>query len=222
MAARILVVEDDRHLASLLQRVLEGEGFSVSVVHDGAAGLSMAASGAYDLVVLDVMLPGMDGFCVCERLREAGSTVSILMLTVKNGIKDKVEGLERGADDYLTKPFEVEELLARIRALLRRSRNYKSVINLGRLTVDPIKRRVYLDGKRVDLSPKEFDILELLARNRGRVLGERVILEEVWGETRVKSSILKVYMHHLRQKLGDTKGTLIQTVRGVGYMLNVP
>ncbi len=220
--ARILVVEDDASLAQVVAEVLSKEGFSVKICADGRAGLAEALSGGYDLVILDVMLPGMDGFSVCKRMRENGIYSCVLMLTVRDGVKDKVEGFESGADDYLTKPFEVEELVARVKALLRRSRNYRSIMRLGNLEIDAVRRKVFLNGEVVELSPKEFEILELLARNRGKVLGERAILKSVWGSADLKGGILKVYIHHLRQKLKDGDGRLIRTIRGVGYMLDVP
>lgn len=220
--ARILVVEDDASLAQVVAEVLSKEGFSVKICADGREGLAEALGGGYDLVILDVMLPGMDGFSVCKRMRENGIYSCVLMLTVRDGVKDKVEGFESGADDYLTKPFEVEELVARVKALLRRSRNYRSIMRLGNLEIDAVRRKVFLNGEVVELSPKEFEILELLARNRGKVLGERAILKSVWGSADLKGGILKVYIHHLRQKLKDGDGRLIRTIRGVGYMLDVP
>ncbi len=219
---RILVVEDDQYIADLLKRILEKEGYTVKTASNGAEGLFMASSNSFDLIVLDVMLPELDGFSVCSALRDRGINVPVLMLTVKDSVDDKVEGLSRGADDYLTKPFSIEELLARVKALLRRFKGYKNVLKVADLELDPVSRRVRRAGVEIELSPKEFDILELLVRNMGKVIGERAILKEVWGLDCTKSNILKVYMHHLRQKVDrgfDKK--LIRTVRGVGYMIDV-
>ena len=219
---RILVVEDDQYIADLLKQILEKEGYIVRTASNGAEGLFMASSNSFDLIVLDVMLPELDGFNVCSALRDRGINVPVLMLTVKDSVDDKVEGLSRGADDYLTKPFSIEELLARVKALLRRFKGYKSVLKVADLELDPVSRKVRRAGIEIELSPKEFDILELLVRNMGKVIGERVILKEVWGLDFTKSNILRVYMHHLRQKVDrgfDKK--LIRTVRGVGYMIDV-
>ncbi len=219
--ASILIVEDDTHIAETLKRALGIEGYTVLTAATGTDGFAIALDRNPDLVILDVRLPGMDGFTVCKRLREEGFTSPILMLTVLDETKDKVEGLEAGADDYVTKPFALEELLARVRALLRRKNHYRAAIKVEDLEIDPIKRRVTRAGRPIELSPKEFEILEVLARHRGKALGERAIIRKVWGKEEVSPGILRVYMHHLRQKIdkGFSK-KLIRTVRGVGYMID--
>ncbi|MFD8071860.1 response regulator transcription factor [Streptomyces sp. NPDC059718] len=216
---RVLIVEDERRLAVSLARGLTAEGFSVDVVHDGLEGLHRAGEGVHDLVVLDIMLPGMNGYRVCAALREAGNEVPILMLTAKDGEYDEAEGLDTGADDYLTKPFSYVVLVARVKALLRRrgSAGASPVLRLGTLVLDTAARRVFRNDSEVTLTAKEFAVLEQLAVRAGQVVGKSRILEHVWdfaydGDP----NIVEVYISTLRRKLG---ADLIQTVRGAGYRL---
>ncbi|MFP8883473.1 response regulator transcription factor [Streptomyces mangrovi] len=215
---RVLIVEDEKRLALSLARGLTAEGFAVDVAHDGTGGLHRATEGSYDLIVLDIMLPGMNGYRVCSALRAAGDETPILMLTAKDGEYDEAEGLDTGADDYLTKPFSYVVLLARVRALLRRrTRGGASVLRVGGLTVDPAARRVTLDGREVALTAKEFAVLEYLAVRAGEVVSKSEILEHVWdfayeGDV----NIVEVYVSALRRKLGSAA---IATVRGAGYRL---
>ncbi|MFE5403114.1 response regulator transcription factor [Streptomyces sp. NPDC056580] len=216
---RLLIVEDEKRLAVSLAKGLRAEGFAVDVVHDGTEGLRLAAEGVHDLVVLDIMLPGLNGYRVCAALRAAGHDVPILMLTAKDGEYDEAEGLDTGADDYLTKPFSYVVLVARVRALLRRSGSAGAspVLRAGGLVVDRATRRVCRDGTEVTLTAKEFAVLEQLATRAGQVVGKPEILEHVWdfaydGDP----NIVEVYVSALRRKLGtDT----IQTVRGAGYRM---
>ncbi|MFB7287583.1 response regulator transcription factor [Actinacidiphila glaucinigra] len=216
---RVLIVEDERRLAVSLARGLTAEGFAVDVVHDGLEGLHRAGEGVHDLVVLDIMLPGMNGYRVCAALREAGNEVPILMLTAKDGEYDEAEGLDTGADDYLTKPFSYVVLVARVKALLRRrgSAGASPVLRLGSLVLDTAARRVFRNDTEVTLTAKEFAVLEQLAVRAGQVVGKSRILEHVWdfaydGDP----NIVEVYISTLRRKLG---ADLIQTVRGAGYRL---
>ncbi|QLH24186.1 response regulator transcription factor [Streptomyces sp. Rer75] len=215
---RLLIVEDERRLALSLAKGLRAEGFAVDVVHDGREGLHRAQEGAYDLIVLDIMLPGMNGYRVCGALRAAGSEVPILMLTAKDGEYDEAEGLDTGADDYLTKPFSYVVLVARVRALLRRrGAGASPVVRVGALAVDRGARRVERDGDEVSLTAKEFSVLEHLAMNGGDVCSKADILEHVWdfaydGDP----NIVEVYVSALRRKLGPG---FIETVRGAGYRL---
>ncbi|MDI3417216.1 response regulator transcription factor [Streptomyces luteolus] len=216
---RLLIVEDEKRLAVSLAKGLTAEGYAVDVVHDGLEGLHRAGEGVYDLVVLDIMLPGMNGYRVCAALRAAGHEVPILMLTAKDGEYDEAEGLDTGADDYLTKPFSYVVLVARIKALLRRRGNAgpSPVIKLGVIEVDTAARRVHRDGVEVTLTAKEFAILEQLATRAGTVVSKAEILEHVWdfaydGDP----NIVEVYISALRRKLG---APLIKTVRGAGYRL---
>ncbi|MFI8181792.1 response regulator transcription factor [Actinacidiphila glaucinigra] len=216
---RVLIVEDERRLAVSLARGLTAEGFAVDVVHDGLEGLHRAGEGVHDLVVLDIMLPGMNGYRVCAALREAGNEVPILMLTAKDGEYDEAEGLDTGADDYLTKPFSYVVLVARVKALLRRrgSAGASPVLRLGTLVLDTAARRVFRNDAEVTLTAKEFAVLEQLAVRAGQVVGKSRILERVWdfaydGDP----NIVEVYISTLRRKLG---ADLIQTVRGAGYRL---
>ncbi|WP_024935235.1 response regulator transcription factor [Actinomadura welshii] len=219
---RLLIVEDERRLATSLERGLTAEGYVVDTVHDGAEGLHRALGGEYDLIVLDIMLPGLNGYRVCAELRAAGDQTPILMLTAKDGEYDEAEGLDTGADDYLTKPFSYLVLVARIRALLRRrTRGAAPVITLGDLTVDPAARRVFRGGTEVELTAKEFAVLEHLAANAGRVVSKAQIIEAVWdfaydGDP----NIVEVYVSALRRKLDVPFGRRsITTVRGAGYRL---
>ncbi|MFF2940633.1 response regulator transcription factor [Streptomyces niveus] len=216
---RLLIVEDEKRLAVSLARGLRAEGFAVDVVHDGLEGLHLAGEGAYDLIVLDIMLPGMNGYRVCAALRAAGNDVPILMLTAKDGEYDEAEGLDTGADDYLTKPFSYVVLVARVKALLRRrgSASASPVLRIGTLTVDTATRRVHREETEVTLTAKEFAVLEQLAIRAGQIVGKPEILEHVWdfaydGDP----NIIEVYISALRRKLG---ATTIQTVRGAGYRL---
>ncbi|MBL1102224.1 response regulator transcription factor [Streptomyces coffeae] len=215
---RLLIVEDERRLAVSLAKGLRAEGFAVDVAHDGREGLHRAQEGAYDLIVLDIMLPGMNGYHVCGALRAAGNDVPILMLTAKDGEYDEAEGLDTGADDYLTKPFSYVVLVARVRALLRRRGSAASpVVRVGALSVDRGARRVERDGGEVALTAKEFSVLEHLALRPGDVVSKAEILEHVWdfaydGDP----NIVEVYISALRRKLGPG---LIDTVRGAGYRL---
>ncbi|MGW6741495.1 response regulator transcription factor [Streptomyces sp. NPDC055025] len=216
---RLLIVEDEKRLAVSLAGGLRAEGFAVDVVHDGLEGLHRAGEGVYDLVVLDIMLPGMNGYRVCAALRAAGNDVPILMLTAKDGEYDEAEGLDTGADDYLTKPFSYVVLVARVKALLRRrgSAGASPVLRAGGLTVDTAARRVFRDGTEVALTAKEFAVLEQLAVRAGEVVGKPEILEHVWdfaydGDP----NIIEVYISALRRKIG---AAAIQTVRGAGYRL---
>ncbi|SFN28161.1 DNA-binding response regulator, OmpR family, contains REC and winged-helix (wHTH) domain [Actinomadura madurae] len=222
MSMRLLIVEDEGRLATSLERGLTAEGYVVDTVHDGAEGLHRALGGEYDLIVLDIMLPGLNGYRVCAELRAAGDQTPILMLTAKDGEYDEAEGLDTGADDYLTKPFSYLVLVARIRALLRRrTRGAAPVITLGDLTVDPAARRVFRDGTEVELTAKEFAVLEHLAANAGRVVSKAQIIEAVWdfaydGDP----NIVEVYVSALRRKLDVPFGRRsITTVRGSGYRL---
>ncbi|WP_407566144.1 response regulator transcription factor [Streptomyces sp. 184] len=218
---RLLIVEDERRLATSLARGLAAEGFAVDVVHDGAEGLHRATETDYDLIVLDIMLPGMNGYRVCSALRAAGDETPILMLTAKDGEYDEAEGLDTGADDYLTKPFSYVVLLARVRALLRRhGRTAAPVLRVGALAVDPATRRVHVGEAEVALTTKEFAVLEVLAQRAGEVVAKSEILDHAWdfaydGDP----NIVEVYVSALRRKLG---ARTIQTVRGAGYRLADP
>jgi DNA-binding response OmpR family regulator len=219
---RLLIVEDERRLATALARGLEAEGFAVDVVHDGVEGLHLAREHAYDLIVLDIMLPGMNGYRICSALRASGDETPILMLTAKDGEYDEAEGLDTGADDYLTKPFSYVVLLARVRALLRRrTRGGAPVLRLGDLSVDPGAQQVRRGGEEVVLTAREFAVLEQLALRAGEVVSKAEILEHVWdfaydGDP----NIVEVYVSALRRKLDTPFGVRsITTVRGAGYRL---
>ncbi|MFB6657407.1 response regulator transcription factor [[Kitasatospora] papulosa] len=218
---RLLIVEDEKRLATSLARGLTAEGFAVDVVHDGLEGLHLAGQGVYDLVVLDIMLPGMNGYRICAALRAAGHETPILMLTAKDGEYDEAEGLDTGADDYLTKPFSYVVLVARVRALLRRRGGSASpVLTAGALRMDTAARRVHRGEDEVTLTTKEFAVLEQLVRRAGEVVSKADILEHVWdfaydGDP----NIVEVYISTLRRKLG---AAAIRTVRGAGYRLEAP
>ncbi|MDP8980551.1 MAG: response regulator transcription factor [Acidobacteriota bacterium] len=219
---RILVVEDERRMANLLRQGLAEEGHSVTVALDGNEGLAFAESYPFDLIVLDVMLPGLDGFTIARRLRAARNQVPLLMLTARDAPRDMVKGLDLGADDYLTKPFSFDVLLARVRALGRRGPAPQPVcFQVADLTLDPGSREVKRGVRRIALTRTEFSILELLMRNAGRVVPRDLLIETVWGVgPDIQSNTLDVFLRLLRAKLeqpGESK--LIQTARGVGYAL---
>ncbi len=221
MSERILVIEDEQKIGDLLRRGLTYEGFRVEVCSDGEAGLKAARDTPPDLVVLDWMLPGLDGLEVCRRLR-AGGPVPILMLTAKDSVADRVKGLSTGADDYLVKPFAFEELLARVRALLRRIRvTDETVFRFGDLTLNVNTREVTRGTRKVDLTTKEFDLLHFFMRHPRQVITREMIYDRVWGyDFGGESNILEVYIRYLRTKLeAENEPRLLQTVRGVGYAL---
>jgi len=221
----ILVVEDEPQVAHVLKRGLTYKGFSVEVATSGEAALENIRNSPQDLVVLDVMLPDMDGFEVCHRLRSMEyKELPILMLTAKDGLKDKIAGLESGADDYITKPFDFEELLARIRAGLRRviGRTQPTrKLEVGDLVLDPESRQAWRGGRLLELTKREYDLLELLTQNVGRVLTKGRIFERVWGyDNEAGLEVIKVYMNYVRAKLNaGGEPDLIHAVRGVGYVL---
>jgi two-component system, OmpR family, response regulator len=219
---RVLVVEDEKRLAAGLRKGLEAEGFAVDVALDGADGLWMARERAYDAIVLDLMLPGINGYKVCATLRQDGVWTPILVLTAKGGEWDEVEALDTGADDYLTKPFAYAVLVARLRALLRRgARERPVVLEAGDLRVDPAARRAWRGEVEVELTPRELALVEFLLHRRGEVVSKREILEHVWDyDFEGDSNIVEVYVWHLRSKLDRPFGRdTIQTVRGAGYRL---
>jgi two-component system, OmpR family, response regulator MprA len=219
---RILVIEDEARIAQFVERGLIYEGYRVNVARDGQDGLTVARDNPPDLVILDWMLPGLDGLEVCKRLR-AGSDVPILMLTARDDIKDRVAGLDAGADDYLVKPFSIDELMARVRALFRRSApsSRPEVLRFSDLSLDTGTHRAYRNDRAIDLTAKEYELLELFMRNSRQVLTRDVIFDRVWGyDFGGESNIIEVYVRYLRQKTEqDEESRLIHTVRGVGYVL---
>jgi len=222
---RILVVEDEKKVASFLRRGLEAEHHEVDVVHDGEAGIARALATEYDLIVLDLMLPRRDGLEVVRELRRRGRHVPILVLTARATLTDKVTGLDVGADDYLTKPFEFAEFLARVRALLRRGTPANSpILTIADLTLDPATRKVSRANQGIELTPREYALLEFLMRNRGRVLSRALIAEHVWGiHFDSFTNVIDVYVNYLRRKIdADFEPKLLHTVRGVGYALKEP
>lgn len=221
---RLLVVEDDEAIAEMLQQGLTQAGYDVEVAHDGRAGLEQAQARPFALVVLDVMLPELDGWQVCAALRDAHSRVPILMLTARDAVPDRVKGLDIGADDYLVKPFDFGELLARVHALLRRDGLHRGrVIRIADLEIDARQRRVTRAGHEVVLTPREFTLLEALAARQGQVLTREVIQERIWGDAESYSNTVDVRVGQLRKKIDAGHARkLIQTVHGVGYTLRVP
>jgi two-component system OmpR family response regulator len=219
---RVLVVEDDVKMGSLLERGLAADGLAVDVVRDGERGLLLAGSTEYDAIVLDVMLPGRDGFEVCRALREDGVWAPVLMLTARDAVDDRVKGLDTGADDYLTKPFSFVELSARLRALVRRGPVERpTTIVVGDLELDPASRRVRRGGTEIVLSTKEFALLDTFMRRPGQVLDRYALLEHAWDHGyEHRSNIIEVYVRYLREKIDRPFGvTSIETVRGAGYRL---
>ncbi len=226
MSGRILVVEDDPRIAASVRRALAYEGYDVAVATDGRAGLDAARADMPDLIVLDLMLPEIDGLEVCRRIRAAGDDVAILMLTAKTSVPDRVAGLDVGADDYLVKPFAYEELLARVRTLLRRSSQEptRKVLRCADLRVDVDAMEVRRGERPVELTTLEFRLLEHFVRNQRLVRSRIQILEDVWGlDVDTTSNVVDVYVRYLRQKLeADGEPRLIHTVRGVGYVMREP
>jgi two-component system OmpR family response regulator len=223
-ATRLLVVEDDPKLVRALERGLEAEGYDVDVAYTGEDALSQADQQDYDAVVLDVMLPGVDGFAVCEELRRRPDWLPVLMLTARAEVADRIRGLDAGADDYLVKPFDFGELLARLRALVRRSPTERGApLEVGELRLDSATRTVTRAGREVELTAREFQVLELLARRAGTVVSRPQLLEEIWDDDCDGSAnVVDVYIGYLRKKLEDPAGPqLIRTVRGVGFVLEL-
>ena len=221
MAPRILIIEDDEAILAFLRRGLAYDGYEVETAEDGQKGLAVARGDAPDLVVLDWMLPGLDGLEVCRRLRASGK-VPILMLTAKDSVGDRVLGLDAGADDYMVKPFNLDELLARIRALLRRTKTPKQkTYEFADLTLDTGTRRAHRGERVIDLTAKEYELLELFLRHPRQVLTREMIYDDVWGyDFGGESNIIEVYVRYLRQKMEDwDESRLIHTVRGMGYVL---
>jgi two-component system, OmpR family, response regulator len=219
---RVLVVEDDVKMARLLHRGLSEDGAAVDVARTGEDALWMAGSAAYDAVVLDVMLPGIDGFETCRRLRDEDVWAPVLLLTARDSVEDRVAGLDGGADDYLTKPFSFAELSARLRALVRRGQPERpSVMSVGDLRLDPATRRVWRGDTEISLSPKEFALLEAFVRRPGEVLTRLELLEHAWDfNYENRSNVVDVYMRYLRRKIDRPFGVdTLETVRGAGYRL---
>lgn len=220
---RVLLVEDDQRISHFVAKGLREKAYAVDVAADGAAALYQSAINIYDAVVLDVMLPVKDGFAVCRELRASGVKTPILMLTARDAIADKVLGLDAGADDYLTKPFAFDELLARLRALLRRSSEIRpAMIVIGDLEIDTAGQRVRRAGREITLTTKEYALLEYLAREKGKIVGRAEIAEHVWDESfDAFSNLIDVYVRRLRAKMDEGFATpLIHTRRGQGYILN--
>ena len=221
---KVLVIEDDAAIAGMICRGLKDAGYRVDLAADGVSGLQMAGENCYGLLVLDVMLPGIDGWQVCEALRARRNRVPVLMLTARDAVYDRVRGLDAGADDYLPKPFDFKEFLARVRALLRRDRLHRTrVIHVGDLEIDTAQRRVARAGREIGLSHREYDLLEALAAHERQVLTREAIQERVWMNENATPNTVDVYIGLLRKKIDaghDVK--LIQTVHGVGYTLRAP
>jgi two-component system, OmpR family, response regulator len=219
---RALIVEDEVKMAGLIRRGLLEEGYAADVASTGEQAVWMAGATEYDVVVLDVMLPGIDGFEVCRRLRGAGVWSPVLMLTARDSVEDRIDGLDTGADDYLTKPFSFAELLARLRALTRRGQvEQPPMLEVGTLRVDPRSRQVWREGNEIDLSAKEFALLETLMRRPGHVISRFELLEHAWDYSyENRSNIIDVYIRYLREKVDRPFGVhSIETVRGAGYRL---
>jgi two-component system OmpR family response regulator len=217
---RVLVVEDEPEMAGLLRRGLTAGGYEVEVAADGVEGMALALHTPYDLAVLDVMLPGMSGFELCRRLREAAGAESILLLTARDAVDDRVRGLDAGADDYLTKPFDFAELSARLRAIRRRNPADATRLQVGNVRLDLLRQVVQVDDTTLRLSRTEFDVLRLLAENEGQVLSRSSILESIWGSTTYHPNVVDQYISYLRRKLDPAGASArITTARGVGFRL---
>jgi len=217
MADRVLIVEDDAAVRRMLERSLGAEGFEVASAADGGTALALAEASAPDLVVLDVAMPGLSGFDVCRRLREKGMTGGVLMLTARDAVEERVRGLEAGADDYVIKPFAIDEVVARLRALTRRGSDRSELLAHGRIVLDTASHSVVTgDGETVELSTREAELLELLLRDPRSVLSREMAIEQIWGGAAVEN-IVDRYVARLRLKLGDPEA--IKTVRGVGFIL---
>jgi two-component system OmpR family response regulator len=220
---RVLIVEDDLRMAALLLRCLREEGFHAVVATSGEAALAIADGDRHDAIVLDVMLPGIDGFTTCRHLREAGVWTPVLMLTARDAVDDRVSGLDAGADDYLVKPFSFAELLARLRALGRRApRRASSTLSAGDLRIDPRARRAWRGDVELELSPREFDLLDAFMRRPGQALSRDWLLEQAWDIAfEHRSNVVDVYVNYLREKIDRPFGRAsLQTVRGAGYRLD--
>jgi len=222
---KILIVEDEQKTGDYLKQGLSEAGFMVDLVRDGLDGMHLALTGDYDLVVLDVMLPGLNGWQVLQRIRQGGKQMPVLFLTARDQIEDRVKGLELGADDYLVKPFAFSELLARVRTLLRRSKtNEPQLLQAADLELDLLRRRVIRAGKRIDLTAKEFALLELLLRRQGEVLPRSLIASQIWDMNfDSDTNVIEVAIRRLRAKIDDDfEPKLIRTLRGMGYVLEIP
>jgi two-component system OmpR family response regulator len=226
MPHRVLIVEDDRSLRTFLEKAFREEGYHVEGAASGDDGLAAAIGGEHSCIVLDRNLPGRDGMSVLAALRADGRRTPVVLLTAQGDPAERVRGLEAGADDYLPKPFDLAELLARVQALIRRAAmaHEELLIKVGRLIIDPVHRRVTVDGRRVELTPREFALLEYLARNAGRTLSRARIAEAVWQyQFDSETNVVDVYVNYVRKKLGAMDdGTEIVTVRGVGYRMEGP
>jgi heavy metal response regulator len=219
---RLLVVEDEKKVAGFIKKGLEEEGHAVDIAHDGELGLNMALDPVYDLIIMDIQLPRMDGLQVLRELRKKKVSTPVLILTVRATIEDKVLGLDSGADDYLTKPFSFQELVARVRALLRRRVEADpAVLQVSDLVLDPARRTVSRGDVKIDLSPREFSLLDYFMRNPGRVLTRTMITDHVWDyDFDTTTNVIDVYVNYLRKKIdAEREPKLIHTVRGVGYVL---
>jgi heavy metal response regulator len=221
---RILLVEDERKVASFIKKGLTEEGYAVDLASDGETGLELGLDGVHDLIVLDINLPGRDGLSVLREIRKKKVTIPVLLLTVRTAIEDKVIGLDTGADDYLTKPFAFQELLARVRALLRRQTDAEApLLKIADLTLDPARRLVFRGVEKIELTTKEFALLDYFMRNPDRVLTRTMIAEHVWDyDFDPMTNVIDVYVNYLRKKIESSREPkLIHTVRGVGYVMKV-
>lgn len=219
---RILLIEDEKKMASFIARGLREQRYTVDVTHDGIDGLFLAETNPFDLIILDLTLPGKDGVSICRELREKENDVPILILTARDGLSDKISGLDSGANDYLTKPFAFEEFLARVRVLLRKNyKNRNTILSAGDLTLDQVTHRVTRAGKEIELTPTEYSLLEYLMLNAGHAVTRTMISEHVWEQDFDSfSNVINVYVNYLRKKVdADFEEKIIHSIRGVGYII---